>query len=392
MQEGLIVKSKLLRAIFIIVLAELALFGSGQMLKIGPVTMRMLLFVFTTLLSLLIIFTYKRVEKYFAKLVFLFSLVLGMGIFIGLINHNPIALLLEDIKPLIFFFSILFFSLVIKDVKDILLVNKIIKNASIVLGIVYLTLLIVLLLGYVNFLRFYAILSATGEFYFRGSSAFFYKGFLYLCIGSFFFMDRFSVKNIIALLFVFTAIVLTFTRGFILSLALVGIIYFLIISKRKIISFFILMLISIPIGFLIPAYLNAVGNKSSSDNERFVQIAQVEDAIDPISFFIGHGFGQGTVKRPVHMEISFLEIFHKQGLLGVFFWITIFVCICYSFYKADLNGNRKLALPFLLSTIFIYLQTMTNPYLNNPIGMSVVIISLIVLKRLENSAPNLTLT
>jgi O-antigen ligase len=94
----------------------------------------------------------------------------------------------------------------------------------------------------------------------------------------------------------------------------------------------------------------------------------------------------------VHMEISFLEIFHKQGLLGVFFWITIFVCICYSFYKADLNGNRKLALPFLLSTIFIYLQTMTNPYLNNPIGMSVVIISLIVLKRLENSAPNLTLT
>jgi O-antigen ligase len=204
-----------------------------------------------------------------------------------------------------------------------------------------------------------------------------------MCVGIFFFFNKKKLKNTLSIIIILSAVVLTFTRGFLLSIILVGIVYLLFIEKKRLLVFglgVILILLSL---ILIPIYMDSIGDKSSSDSERFIQTNEVFERVTPLNVFLGAGFGQGVPARPIHMEISFLEIFRKQGIMGLFFWFYLLFATCISFYKADKFGNRKYALPFLLATIFVYFQTMTNPFLNNPIGMSVVLISLVVLKRLE---------
>ncbi|MBC7914109.1 MAG: hypothetical protein H7Y07_08300 [Pyrinomonadaceae bacterium] len=353
------------------------------MLKIGPFTLRMLLFILTTFLSLSILLITKKLERHFAILILLYSSLLTVGIVMAIINKNPVELILEDLKPLIFFYNLLFFSLIIIDQKTIIKIKGILKASSLILALVYFMFILGLYTGYINYQKLYVILDATGEVFFRGTSGFFYKGFLYLCIGVFFFTDKVSLKNSLSIFLLITALVLTFTRGFLLSMALVAIIHMMFFSRKKVLSFIILSLGSIFLYFYLPAYLDALGDKSTSNNERIRQITDVKNAFDPFSLIAGHGFGGGVPSRPVHMEISYLEIYHKQGVLGLIFWGGLMLSLLISFYKAQRIGNRQLALPFLLASLFVYLQSLTNPFLNNPIGMSLVLISVVVLKRLE---------
>ena len=184
------------------------------------------------------------------------------------------------------------------------------------------------------------------------------------------------------MLIIFTAIVLTFTKGFLLALGLTIFVYLFILSKRNIksllcmVAFCVMLAISIPL--YIDVYLNVTGDKLSSDMVRVITAQQVWHAATPLSIFVGHGFGIGVPERIIHMEVSYLEIFHKQGLAGLFFWFIILCVLIGGYSKATLNGNRDIALPFLLSSLFIYFQTLTNPFLNNPIGMSMILISIAV--------------
>lgn len=118
------------------------------------------------------------------------------------------------------------------------------------------------------------------------------------------------------------------------------------------------------------------------NGEKYIY-AQLAERVNPISIFVGHGFGIGVPIRPVHFEISFLEIFHKQGLLGLMFWLIFLRIIVYNYTKIRSYEYKKIALGFLLSSMFIYIQTQTNPFMNNPIGMSFLLISVISLQILK---------
>ena len=60
-----------------------------------------------------------------------------------------------------------------------------------------------------------------------------------------------------------------------------------------------------------------LGDRSQSDAGRIAQIKEVISMTSVLSSFIGNGFGIGIPSRPVHMEISYLEIFHKQGIAEI---------------------------------------------------------------------------
>jgi hypothetical protein len=385
-------KSKLVYWFFILTLYELVLMGSGQILKIGPLTLRMILFISGLILSLSVIFIKKRIEKYFVIVISMYSLLsIAVPLLIAVINKNPVPFILNDLKPLIFFYSIIFFSLIIKDENIIIKINQIIKTGAIILAVSYLLAILALYTGLLDFTATYARLDATGEFFFRGSAGFFYKGFLYLCVGVFFFLNKASVKNSSSVALLLTAIILTLTRGFIVTVMLVLVIYLLMFYKNKIVSLIILTAGAILIFMYIGIYTDTIGDKSESDKARYTQVHEVIDETNPFSFFVGYGFGKGTESREGHIEISYLEIFHKQGILGLAFWLILLIWILYSYYKAKLNGNKQMALPYLLSCIFVYLQSFTNPFINNPIGMSVIVISMVVLKRLETLKPTIAI-
>jgi len=120
--------------------------------------------------------------------------------------------------------------------------------------------------------------------------------------------------------------------------------------------------------------------RPESDITRLTQIYEVAESTDIFSLFLGHGFGIGVPIRPIHMEISYLEIFHKQGIIGLGFWFIFGIWI-YKKWSA-LKLLKDIGRPFILSSIFIYIETITNPFINNPIGMSMIIITFLVLTQL----------
>ncbi|MGC3945942.1 MAG: hypothetical protein QM762_15715 [Chryseolinea sp.] len=368
-----------------VILLEIFVGGGGRLIDIGPMSPRMILFGIGMAISVLLILKPTAIDRNIflviaaATACFLFSTT------IGIVNGAEVSLLLLDIKQLFGFYSILFFYFVIRNQDDVILVTRLIKFSACILAVAYLNILILIRVGIIAFLPFYNRASLTGEVFFRGESGFFYKGFVYICIGLLFFLtEAKSRKLIIALLA--TAIVLTFTRGFFISILATYGFYHVFIRRNasKILIFgagAVIALFS-----LWNLYYSKAFNRKQSDSVRLTQIEEVISATTPVSFFIGHGFGNGVPSRPDRMEIVYLEAFHKQGLIGLLFWAGL-LAVNWIYFKKANQVNPTLAVPFVLASIFIYIQSFTNPYVNNPIGMTMVLLSIVCLRVIANQKP-----
>jgi hypothetical protein len=80
------------------------------------------------------------------------------------------------------------------------------------------------------------------------------------------------------------------------------------------------------------------------------------------------------------MEISYLEIFHKQGLIGLAFWASLAGAIFHQYLQAGPSAETD---AFFYSSLFIFIESLTNQYINNPIGMSILLLSLVCLYKLR---------
>lgn len=368
----------ILNIIFGIVLLEIVIGGSGRLMDIGPVSLKMILY----LIGMLIFASNLKHLKnsVIVKIQFLFTISIFFSLSIGFLFNAAIGDVLEDIKPLLFFYLMSYFYVSITSVKDIRKVIYYIKYGSLCMSLVHLVIVFLIYIKVAAFNNFYADQSGSSEILFRNENLFFYKGFLYLCIGFFFLLLSDKKKDKLLSLIVLTSIFLTLTRGFIFFTLIVLGFYLLFINKRLKLKLLAVLLGVISFIYALPVLL-AARSESASEGDviRKVTFEQVVERIDLFSFFFGHGFGNGVPVRPIHFENSFLEIFHKQGIIGLAFYIYILGLLIF-FYKKI--RNKKLVLPFLLSTVFVYLQSLTNPYINNPIGLSIVCLSLVVLYRL----------
>jgi len=164
---------------------------------------------------------------------------------------------------------------------------------------------------------------------------------------------------------------------------------FLVAKKNRILNMVVIAIIILGALAIVPIALDYLGNKSVSDSIRFLQIQQVVEMVNPFSFFIGHGYGVGVPIRPGHMEIMYLEIFHKQGIIGLIFWLSIFVFLCLKAYNykmyciANSIKNPIDTRPFLLGLWFLYLQSVFNPFLTNSMGMTFLFITIVIFDKLK---------
>jgi len=378
--------NKIIKIIFFIMLIELFIGGGGRLFEIGSLTLRMYVYAIINFISLIYLLKFKKIDKIVFLLSITFTFVILIAIINGYINNAEFNKIINDISPLLFFYSIIFFSIIIISKKEVVQITKLIKIVSFLMAVIYLLILLLLKIDILPFNITYSILNSTGEFFFRGEKGFFYKGFLYLCIG---FIFHQNYRNRILTLLIGIAILMTYTRGFVFALIVVLLIDYIFFKTKKITHFFVISFTTIPLYFLGRLYWDNFKYRGLSDNIRILQIKQVLEKINSYSIFIGHGFGIGIPIRKEHMEISFLEIFHKQGIIGISFWILILFISVY--YFLNIKSNRNLAKPFFLSVLFIYIQSFTNPFINNPIGMSMLLISLISLKVLFREENNKTM-
>ncbi|MCM4150239.1 hypothetical protein DHD05_01435 [Arenibacter sp. N53] len=381
----------LLKLLFTGVLLELFLGGGGRVFEFGNTTLRILLFFFNIALVGAIYIFRSKIPTYVIQLSLAVISLLAFYVILGWLNGAPFALIAEDVKPLTYFFSVIFFSYYIDSEQRVRLLVSLIKRTSFLMAIAYIFIQILFYFEKIDFTIFYNYVNtqiASSEFYFRGTNGlFFYKGFLYMVVGLIFWIhtDKSKFKGL-AIFIITSAMILSGTRGLILMFVILYALFYGIPLLLKL-NFKILIITVVLIFGSLYFFKNIeLGNKNQSDSVRLQQIQQVIERIDPISFFIGHGFGNGVPIRTVHMEIGYLEVFHKQGILGLVIWFIFFTVL----YNAYTRNKNSLAIrkAFFLSILFVILISLTNPFFNNPIGISLFVISMSVFWTLNKTAEN----
>jgi hypothetical protein len=371
-----------------IVTLEAVTMGSGRLLMIGPLSLKMWLYVAA------MAYTSVRMVQGFSfrtasiLLVFTQAVLLLGEIAEGLSQGGRIEAITEDVKPLIYFPMLLFFEAVVRDVRDVKLIRNIIIIGGVLLSVIYMALLAAIASGLVSFDTFYKIVSANEEvgIVLRGNSGiFFYNGSLYICIAFIFLVcDNFRMARVFIAITVIGAAA-SGTRGYILALAIVALLYIALHPlslKNKLLYFTIVTLMGVGLFFTVTA---TAGDKQSGDSLRLRTIRQVLDRSDLVSLAVGHGFGKGVPERPVHMEMSYLEIFHKQGAIGLLWWTSLILILVARYRRAMAVAPHQLVYPFLLSSVFVLVESFTNPFVNNPIGMSMLVMSLACLAALRTT-------
>lgn len=373
----------------ILLIFELVLCGSGQIMKIGPLTFRMVLYVFGVLLSATVSIRYRYLFSTTDIYLFEFSgLLFLFNIAIGLINGAPISMIIEDIKPFSYIFILPFLIILINSDKVINVINKILRFGPLMLACIYiLYLIIVRSLGIVTFGEVYDASETQSDFMFRGTRGeLFYKGFIYLPIGFLFWLKK---KKYLPLFIIGIAIYYTLTRGFYI-ITLIGIIMFLFSTrknaKQKLIIGGLCFFLLVCVLMILP--LIQMDDRASGDQIRILTTKQVFEEINAFSVIIGHGYGIGVPVREIHMENSYLEIFHKSGVLGLGFWYYLFFCI-YRYYLKTTNKN--ITMLYYIGTVMIYIQSLFNPFINNSIGMGFVLISYCIMKYYSEYGKNSSL-
>lgn len=360
-----------------IYIIEIIIGGGGTIFKLNDISLRIALFVLIIFNSLLILFQKRKINKkiLIILLFYIFLTLLSSGI--GKINGAKNNLIFIDIKQGLSIFIMIPFFIYLNKNGDIEKIVKIIKKFSMLLVIIQLILILIIKLELIPFNFIYEKLSKIGttEFMFRPNKDLFFKGYLYLNIGLIFLYFE-KKKNIIKKLMYIIAIYFTGTRGFYLSLFLCYLIEYL--KKISVKKLFLLLIGIIPLINIIINKIVFSIERIDSNAVRFTQIKEVYEKTTIFSFFFGNGLGMGVESNPIHMEITYLEIFHKQGILGILFWTILLIYIILNYLKINTKERKEKYIPFFYGTLFIYFQSATNPFLTNPIGLTFVCLSFVV--------------
>src|SRR5258708_13140122 len=182
------------KIVLIAILLELLLGGGGRLTALGNVSLRMVLFCAAMILTLILLIKGNRIPVRYRKIFAFFFLAILIGVVFGLLNHSPMNLIWENVKPVVYFLSLPFFTLTVSE-SEVKLVPRIIKNCALLLAVSFLLLVFLINVGIIPFPNFYRLTEKTVEFFYRGELSFFYKGFLFFGIGSIFYYFSDSNKK-----------------------------------------------------------------------------------------------------------------------------------------------------------------------------------------------------
>lgn len=376
----------MITGLYTIFTAELFLGGGGRLLSFGPITARMILFALCLLAWTLIIIKTKKIDysghRLAACLVSLFALSHFPAIINGVFQGYDPNIIFTEFQQALFWLSAPFFAYVLRDISMVERTARLIQKAGVTLAILYLIIVTLLTTNVIDTTLFYSIANATTEFKFRTETLFFYKGFLYLGIALVFFVSLRNKNWKKWTFLLLMALSLTLTRGFLIStfiaLALLTVMHHR--SKFTFFAFAIATSISVFLFFyLTETNSDIAGNRLISNSQRIEDISFVLSNADAFTLVLGEGYGS-LINDRIGNENSFLWALWKLGFIGLIFWLLPFAICSYYFLKIRRVSRNNLAAGFYFGVILLYIQTATNPYINNPIGLSYLIIAIFSLR------------
>jgi hypothetical protein len=382
----------MIEGLFVVTVLELFLGGGGRLLEIGPGTARMVLFAVCAPIGLFALLAVRRVsggQLLAVNLVLAYLAVHFAGLITGSLHGADAADMLAELQQSMFWLAAPFFALVLQSPRMVVRAAALVRFSGVLLAIAYLVILSGTFLGVINGMAIFGKLNASGEFVGRGEGLFVYKGFLYLCIAVIFLVAiRGRYWRILTLL-VCTAIAMTLTRGFMLATAL-GVLLMLFQQGRAR-ALIIGLLLAIVAVYVLYEYLptfmpgGPTARFTTSDNQRLDDSAYIGEHMSWRTIVTGEGLGIPINSRG-NIENTYLWVFWKFGLMGIAFWLVPLVLCTWYFGKVPHKGRDQLAVAWYFGVFVVYIQTATNPYLTNPIGLSYVLVALFSLRTLAAQA------
>jgi len=366
---------------------EGAIFGSGRLLEIGPVTVKMLLFGLSIIFTAWSLLALDRIRTTTVLLSVSFLALLGIATVNGFLHDANSSFLGADVSPLVSFLVLPFFELTIRSRRVLKNVVRIMIVGAMLLLVGYAAVFVSLAFRLVSFASLYQWVNAVGseDFMFEGTNgSIFYKGAIYIVIAVYFLLFQKRLLSKVIALFLSLSLVMVGSRGFFLAFAATAMIY-VIIGPLRVTTKLVICSLTILLGVALVPVLAPLLVKHASDQIRTNTISQVEDRATIGSIVLGHGFGEGVPERRGHMEIAYLEIFHKQGVIGLLWWAALFACVGVRLARAVRRGNGDLAYPLMLTVAFIILESLTNSFVNNPIGIYPILIAYVGLGVLSHA-------
>ena len=378
----------MIEGLFTVTVLELFLGGGGRLTEIGPATLRMALFVACVCAGLVAMGLRRRTDGQLlaGALVAAYLLVHLPGLIIGGLRGAEPADMLKEMQQSLYFLAAPFFALVLQSPNMVKRTGTLVVVAGVVLASAYVMLLAGLAAGRLDFDALYAAFSVSGEFFFRGESYFFYKGFLYLGVSTVFLLALRGPHWFALLLLVVGALVLTLTRGFVLSTSIA--VLLMLAAQGRWRTAGVASLAAAAAAFLVWVFLPSLddafsGQRDVSNNQRFEDVAFIVENASVRTLLIGEGFGS-LINERLNIENTFLWVLWKLGVVGVAFWCVPFaICLYYYARIPRRRPEHRLGSAFFFSVCLIYIQTQTNPYLNNPIGLSFVLLAIFSLRSLS---------
>jgi hypothetical protein len=367
--------------LLLIIVFEVSFGGGGRLIDTGAVSPRMVLFGLGLAFTAVMLLRGERLPRYVAWFVSFFVVLSCLSAVRSLSEGHAIGAAFLDFKPLAYFFLLPFFAIAMRTRGDLLRVGMVLMISSVALALSYLAIMAVWKSGLLTMDQMYQWLNPAHdprrEFYFRREVTFYFKAVLYLGVGVFFFaaQERRSSKALAALLLL--AIAVTMTRGVWLAV-------FIVLAAWTFLSADDRLKGAVRgAGLLVIGIVGVIGitlvlpTAAISDSVRMADLKLVgETSLEWEALLAGYGFGAQVFGRQA-IELTYINILYKQGIAGLVFWLVPLAYVAWRVRNIRERDARRLAMPFLMSTAFVYLVSVTNPFLATPIGLTVVMLAMV---------------
>ncbi|MBS3934547.1 MAG: hypothetical protein KGZ43_00110 [Sulfuritalea sp.] len=378
----MMLRAALGRVLLIVVVLEVSLGGGGRLFDTGSGSPRMVLFGLGLAYVAAALLYREKIPREFVFLSVLFVVLSGVSTLIPVLQGQSVVAALGDFKPLAYFLMLPFFALTIRNMDDVVLVGRLLKSSALILALLYLGVMAFWKAGGMTVMQMYEWLnpahSAEAEFLFRGDDTFFFKALLYVGVGVFFLVaekNRYWLGMASMLLL---AIALTMTRGMWLAvfMVLAAWAFFYAADRLKGAALAGGLLFVGVIGVaIINETLPSVTQSNAIRWNDAKKLAEALPSAEALPLFFGGGFGTEVLGREA-IEITYVNVFFKQGLVGLLFWFLPAVYLAWQLRLVRDAALRPLAMPYVMAVAFVYAVSLTNPFLTNPIGMAVVLIAM----------------
>lgn len=376
------------RVLLITIILEVSLGGGGRLFDTGSVSPRMLLFGFGLAYTAAVLLYREKIPREFVFLTVMFVALSSVSALISVLENQPVLAALSDFKPLAYFLLLPFFAITVRSVNDVLLVGRLLKFSALTLAVLYLIVLAIWESGGVTTVQMYDWLnpahSPQAEFLFRGDTTFFFKAALYVGVGVFFFVAEKNLSRKSAVLLLLLAIALTMTRGMWLSVFMVLAAWAFFCAADR------LKGAALAAGLLLVGVMGVVWINETLPSVAYsnaIRMTDLKTLAATTADMMGHwqavlfgrGFGAAVVGREA-IEITYVNVFYKQGIVGIIFWFLPAVYLAWRMRAIRDTALRALAMPYFMAAAFVYVVSLTNPFLTNPIGMSVVLVAMVAVR------------